>query len=140
MALFGDNNIIFASAYSFSTQHSRASSSWYGLWSTSYTPKSSSSEVWAIGGISILAENSNEGDHRMTMGSNTGQVIDHACNAGSLNGWCQFHTANAWYLGTTGSTSSRTITLDVRANGSNTCYWNYDGSYSYVLLFEVENV
>ena len=140
MALFGDNNIIYVGAYNFSTQHSRTSSSWYGLWSTSYTPRSATSEVWVLGGISVLAENSNQADHRMTMGSNTGQVIDHACNAGSLSGWCQFHTANAWFLGTTNNTSSRTITLDIRSDGSNWCYWNYDGSYSYILLLEVENV
>ena len=140
MALFGNNNIIFVKGYWFSTYHSRNSSSYYGLWSTSYTPISSTSEVWALGGISVLAEASNQGDHRLTMGSNAGQEIQHACNAGSLSGWCQFHTANAWFLGTTNNTSSRTITLDVRADGSNTCYWNYDGTYSYILLLEVENV
>jgi len=140
MALFGNNNIIHVSGYNFSTYHSRNSNSYYGLWSTSYTPISATSEIWAVGGISVLAEYNNQSDHRMTMGSNTAQEINRASNAGSLSGWCQFHTANAWFLGTTNNTSSRTITLDVRANGSNVSYWNYDGTYSYILLLEVENV
>ena len=117
-----------------------AASTWSGftqIASFSYTPLDATSKIIVIASLNYLWENSNVHDSLMTFGSNSGVQFNKTAKAASISGWLSGNISAIFHLGTAGYTSSNSVVLQARGNGSNTSYFNYSGAKSQFLLLEV---
>ena len=117
-----------------------SASTWSGftqIASFSYTPLDATSKIIVIASLNYLWESSNVHDSLMTFGSNSGVQFNKIAKAASVSGWFSGNVVGIFHLGTAGNTSSNSITLQARGNGSNTSYFNYSGAKSMFLLLEM---
>ena len=117
-----------------------AASSWSSftqIASFSYTPLQTDSKIIVIAALNYLWESDNVHDSVMKFGSNTEVQFNKTAKAASHNGWTSGNVCAIFDLGTSGNTSSNSVILKARGNGSNTSYFNYSGAKSMFLLLEM---
>ena len=112
-------------------------SSFTQIASFSYTPLQTDSIIIVIASLNYLWENSNVHDSRMKFGSNSYVQYNKVAKAASISGWLSGNVSGIFNLGTSGNTSSNSVILEARGNGSNASYFNYSNAHSQFLLLEM---
>lgn len=107
------------------TSQTWTTSTWFDLWLNSFTPISATSRLHFIISLNFLAEGSNTHDVWMDYRGANGQYFFGATKASSVGGWDQRNICLTWDC-PSGGTSAATHRIQVRGNGANVSYFNYD--------------
>jgi hypothetical protein len=117
-----------------------SSTSWFDLWVNSYTPVSASSTLYFVISLNFLPEASNTHDVWMDYRGANGEYFYGMAKASSFSGWFMGNFC-VIYSCPSGGTTAANHRIQVRGNGANTSYFNYDHgpgrARSSILMLEV---
>ena len=100
-------------------------SGWITPWQPIFTPKYSDSRLHFAVSINVLNEQSNTTDLWLGWNGVNGRYYYGFAKAGNLSGWSQ-NNNSVTYDAPAGSTAAQSLWVQLRGNGSNTSYWNYN--------------
>lgn len=107
------------------TNQTWTTSSWFDLWVNSFTPVSATSTLHFLVSLSFLPEGNNVHDVWMDYRGANGQYFYGVAKASSISGWMMGNFQIA-YSCPSGGTTAANHRIQVRGNGSNVSYFNYD--------------
>ena len=138
--LYAPGHILQVTTVQTTVYQTWSSTSWINIWTPTFTPVSSTSQLHFVVSMNYLPEASNAHDTWMDWNGANGVYYYAMAKASSLSGWFQGNFC-VTYTAPSGTTSAATLRIQVRGNGVNTSYHNYPGTgsnaRSSITMFEV---